>query len=54
MKLVDDKEVIKSPKFAFSELSAYIISSTVATTVGTVAGHPLDTVIVSTLLFPVS
>jgi hypothetical protein len=30
----------------FSEVSTYIFSSMVATTLGTIAGHPLDTVIV--------
>ena len=42
------KEDSKHTPCTFKQLSAYIISSTVATTMGVVAGHPLDTVIVST------
>lgn len=33
----------------FREISTYVFSSMVATTLGTIAGHPLDTVIVSSI-----
>ena len=46
MNYVQDDVKLKPQTISFCEFSTYIFSSTVATTLGTIAGHPLDTVIV--------
>ena len=55
--MIDDSKVKEDNKHTpctLKQLSAYIISSTIATTMGVVAGHPLDTVIVSALTLKLS
>lgn len=45
--MIPDETNKESTTCTLSQVSAYIISSTIATAMGVIAGHPLDTVIVS-------